>query len=431
MDRELTLLALAVAPVMGGSAIFFGRRLKQRTRLNREARSRLVSLVQQTLAAIPVVQAFATESRNAQEFRLLAVDAVAVSQRGTLVSSAYGLVNGLVMVTGTAIVLYVGGKRVLSGALSLGSLLVLLAYLRSMQGACRGLLGIYGRLKTVEANIDRVFEVLEAEDGVRDAPDAKPLPARPMGEVGHVRLEGVTFGYEPGRPVLKDVTLEAHPGEVVALVGQTGAGKSTLISLIPRFFDPWKGRVVLDGTDVRDVQLASLRAQVALVLQEPFLLPLTVAENIVYGRPGASRAEIEAAAVAAGADGFIRRLNDGYDTLIGQRGSTLSGGEKQRLAIARALLKDAPILILDEPTSALDAQTEALLMEALERLMEGRTTFIIAHRLSTIQRADRIAVLEGGEVVEMGTHQELLTTGGAYHSLYSLQFTAPSQEVVE
>jgi ATP-binding cassette subfamily B protein/subfamily B ATP-binding cassette protein MsbA len=430
LDPELTLLTLAIAPVMGGSAIFFSQWLKQRTRQNREAQSRLLSLVQQTLAAIPVVQAFATEGRNAQEFRLLAVDAVAVSQRGTLLNSAYGLVNGLIMTTGAAAVLYLGGQRVLTGALSIGSLLVFLAYLRSIHGACRGLLEIYGRLRSAEANIDRVFEVLDAEDSVRDAPDAKPLPARPVGKRGHVCLEGVTFGYEPGRPVLTDVTLEAYPGEVVALVGRTGAGKSTLVSLVPRFFDPWKGRVILDGMDLRDVQLASLRAQVALVLQESFLLPLTVAQNIAYGRPAASRAEIEAAAVAAGAHEFIRRLSEGYDTVIGQRGSTLSGGEKQRLAIARALLKDAPVLILDEPTSALDAQTEALLIEALERLIEGRTTFIIAHRLSTIRRADRIVLIEQGQVVETGTREELLAAGGAYHRLHTLQFTALSQEVV-
>jgi ATP-binding cassette subfamily B protein/subfamily B ATP-binding cassette protein MsbA len=387
-----------------------------------------LSLVQQTLAAIPVVQAFATEGRHAQEFRLLAVDAVAVSQRGILLKNAYGLVNGLILTVGTAIVLYVGGQQVLNGTLSLGSLLVFLAYLRSIQDACRGLLEIYARLKSAEANADRVFEVLEVEDRVRDAPGARPLPARPAGKRGHVRLEGITFGYEPGRPVLKNVSLEARPGEVLALVGQTGVGKSTLVSLLSRFYDPWKGRVTLDGMDVRDVQLASLRAQVALVLQEPFLLPLTVAENIAYGRPAASRAEIEAAAIAAGAHGFIRRLSDGYDTVIGQRGSSLSGGEQQRLAIARALLKDAPVLILDEPTSALDAQTEALLLEALERLIEGRTTIIIAHRLSTIRRADRIVVIEDGQVLETGTHQELLAAGGTYHRLHTLQVTAPSQE---
>jgi ATP-binding cassette subfamily B protein/subfamily B ATP-binding cassette protein MsbA len=226
-----------------------------------------------------------------------------------------------------------------------------------------------------------------------------------------VRLEHITFGYEPGQPVLEDVTLEARPGETIALVGATGAGKTTLVSLIPRFFDPWKGRVLVNGVDVRDVQVASLRAQVALVLQEPFLLPFSIAENIAYGTPEASREDIVAAAVAANADEFIRKLPEGYDSMIGERGATLSGGQRQRLSIARALLKDAPILILDEPTSALDAGTESLLLEALERLMGNRTTLIIAHRLSTIRNADRIVVLENGNIMETDTYDVPLKTG--------------------
>jgi ATP-binding cassette subfamily B protein/subfamily B ATP-binding cassette protein MsbA len=378
----------------------------------------LFSFTQQTLAAIPVVQAFATEERNRQRFRGLARDAVALSQRGNLLQSAHGLTNGLMTTIGTAVVLFFGGARVLAGALSLGSLLVFLAYLRSMQGAAQGLLSTYARLKAAEAGADRVLEVLEAEEQVRDLPGARPLP----GGGGHLRFEAVTFGYEPGRPVLHSLSLEARPGETVALVGPTGAGKSTLVSLIPRFFDPWEGQVTLDGSDLRELQLASLRAQIALVLQEPFLLPLTVAENIAYGRPSASRAEIEAAAAAANAAAFIERLPQGYETVIGERGATLSGGERQRLSIARALLKEAPVLILDEPTSALDAGTEALLLEALERLMAGRTTLIIAHRLSTIRHADRIVVLDAGRIVEAGTHQELLAARGSYHQLHDLQF---------
>jgi ATP-binding cassette subfamily B protein/subfamily B ATP-binding cassette protein MsbA len=268
----------------------------------------------------------------------------------------------------------------------------------------------------------RVLEVLDAKEEVRDAPGAKPLPQ--SAKRGYVSLEGVTFGYKPGDPVLKDISLQAQPGEIIALVGATGVGKSTLVSLIPRFFDPWQGRVLFDQVDIRDVQLESLRSQIALVLQEPFLLPLTIAENIAYGRFDASREAIVAAASAANADSFIQRLPDGYDTVIGERGGGLSGGEKQRIAIARALLKDAPVLILDEPTSALDAQTEFLLLEALERLMAGRTTFIIAHRLSTIQRANRIVVLEQGKVVETGTHEELLAGNGYYKHLYKFHFNS-------
>jgi ATP-binding cassette subfamily B protein/subfamily B ATP-binding cassette protein MsbA len=236
-----------------------------------------------------------------------------------------------------------------------------------------------------------------------------------------VCLEHVTFGYQTDRAVLDDVSIETAAGETLALVGPTGAGKSTLISLIPRFFDPWQGRVVVAGCDVRRVQLASLRAQIAVVLQDAFLLPLSIAENIAYGRPDASPAEVRAAAAAAHADEFIRRMPDGYDTIIGERGATLSGGQKQRLAIARALLKDAPILLMDEPTAALDMQTEADVLDAIERLKEGRTTFVIAHRLSTVRKADRIAVIEDGRVTTAGTHRELLMTSGSYQRFHALQ----------
>ena len=267
-------------------------------------------------------------------------------------------------------------------------------------------------------SIDRVSEILDAEPEVRDRPGARPLAA----VRGHITAKGVSFGYEPDRAVLQDISFEARPGEKIALVGPTGAGKSTLVSLVPRLMDPWSGTVTIDGHDLRDVQLRSLRERVALVLQEPFLFPITVAENIAYGRPDASRAEIEAAATAANAHAFIERLEAGYDTILGERGATLSGGERQRLSIARALLKDTPILILDEPTSALDAETEHSLLEALDRLMVGRTTLIIAHRLSTIKRADRILVIQQGQIAEMGSHAELLRQRGHYFNLYTRQF---------
>jgi ATP-binding cassette subfamily B protein/subfamily B ATP-binding cassette protein MsbA len=231
--------------------------------------------------------------------------------------------------------------------------------------------------------------------------------------------------------VLKHVTFEARPGEIVALVGPSGAGKSTTVGLLPRFYDPWEGIVAIDGRDVREVQLGSLRSQIAIVLQEPFLFPVTVAENIAYARPHASRAEIEAAARAANAHAFIERLPRGYDTVVGERGATLSGGERQRIAIARALLKDAPILVLDEPTSAVDAETERLLLDAIERLVAGRTTFIIAHRLSTLQKAHRILAMENGMIVESGTHAELIARGGLYARFHALQLGAAAGEEAE
>jgi ATP-binding cassette subfamily B protein/subfamily B ATP-binding cassette protein MsbA len=307
--------------------------------------------------------------------------------------------------------------------------LVFLAYLRTIQGATQGLLGVYGNLRGVAASVDRVSEVLDVDVGVRDAADAQPLaPPRTRGRT--IAWENVSFAYEAGSPVLREINLEVGAGKMLAVVGPTGAGKSTLVSLVPRFFDPSEGRVRIDGQDVRRVRLADLRQAVSIVLQEPFLLPLSVAENIAYGRPGASRADVERAAAAANADAFIRALPQGYDTVIGERGATLSGGERQRLAIARAILKDAPVLILDEPTASLDAATEAAIMAALARLTEGRTTIVIAHRLSTVRRADAVAVIEGGRLVEHGTHDELMARDGMYRRLNELQFGAKAGEGV-
>jgi ATP-binding cassette subfamily B protein len=428
LDPLLATLSLVSVPAIVASVLFFGGRIKGRARDLRETKSRLTGFVHQTLASMPVVQAFGMEDRNRDRFRQLADQATSASQTGTLVKSSFSLLNGLAMALATALVLWIGGTRALAGALSVGSLLVLLSYLRSVRDASQSLLGTYGTLRSIEASMDRVIEVLESEDGVREVPGAQPLSAPVR---GHVRLEDIVFGYEPDRPVLAGVSLDAQPGETLALVGSTGAGKSTLVSLIPRLLDPWSGRVTLDGRDVRDITLASLRSQVSLVLQQPFLLPLSVAENIAYGRPGASLQEITAAAQAAHADEFIRRLPQGYDSVLGERGATLSGGEQQRLSIARALLKDAPVLILDEPTSALDAQSERLVLDALGRLMRDRSTFLIAHRLSTVRGADRIAVIDGGRVAELGTHPQLLAAGGLYSRLNALQHPVaePGREV--
>jgi ATP-binding cassette subfamily B protein len=425
IDVVLTLLAVAVVPLMVGAAVVLGRPMRVAARARREIEALIQAHVQQTLLGIPVVQAFAQEDREQQRFQQYTRDAVRALRRGTVVGSLAGLFSGLGSTLGTGAVLWLGAHHVLEGRLSLGDLLVFLAYLGALQTHLKALTGMYGTLQELSASGERVLELLETEPEVREKPGALALPIA----LGVVRLEGVTFGYEPGRPVLRGLTLEVQPGQTVALVGATGAGKTTLASLIPRFFDPWQGRVLIDGQDARDLKLADLRSQVGLVLQEPFLFPMTIAQNIAYGNLHASPDDIEVAARAANIHDYIAGLPQGYDTPVGPRGLTLSGGERQRLAIARALLKNAPMLILDEPTSALDAETEQLLLQALSRLMRGRTTLIIAHRLSTVQRADRIVVLQDGTIAEAGTHPELLARGGLYARLCAIQAGAGQHQL--
>jgi ATP-binding cassette, subfamily B, bacterial len=420
LDPWLTLIALGVVLPLAAIVRFCLGPMTERTYEQQQLEGQRMALVERTLTAIPAVQAFGAEGREDENFRELSQHTLRAYLRAVAAQLRFGARVEGTMAVGTALIMVLGGLHVLEGRLTVGGLLVFLAYLTALYAPLSDLAQLSSGFASAAAGARRVREILSIDDRPVEAPHAVDF-ARSSGERGHVRFEDVTFGYEPGRPVLHDVSFEAHPGELVALVGETGAGKTTLVSLLPRLFDPWDGRVLIDRLDVRSLTLASLRADVSLVLQEPVLLPLSIAENIAYGRPDLARRRIEAAALAAHADEFIRKLPDGYDTVIGQRGATLSAGQRQRLAIARALARDAAVVILDEPTSAVDAATEALLMESIEHLTRNRTTFVIAHRLSTVRRADRILVLDAGRIIEAGTHAGLWSADGAYRRLCDTQ----------
>ena len=425
IDLKLTLIALTVVPLMALVFAAYARPMMDRSYEQQETEGKIYDVLEQTFSAIPLVQAFGTEGMNEKRFARATANTLAATRTLTAVQLQFKLLMGTATALGTAAIIWVGAQHAWAGDLSIGAVVLFLSYLASLYAPLEALAYTSATIQGAAGSARRVWEVLQTENQVKEQPGAPALQLRK----GRVQFENVSYGYEPDRPVLRNISLEANPGETIALVGMTGAGKSTLVSLVPRFADPWEGRVLVDGQDVRAVQLRSLRRQIAIVLQEPFLFPITVAENIGYGMPHATLEQITEAARAANAHEFINRLPQSYQTIIGERGGTLSGGERQRISIARALLKDAPILILDEPTSALDVATESSVMDALERLTRGRTTLIIAHRLSSVRRADRIMVLHEGRLVESGPHAELLARGDRYAKFYSLQSgSLPSEE---
>ncbi len=416
MNPRLALLALATMPLLLHRAFYFGQRSRPLSLLIQNQTAVLTTRLEQNLRGARTVKAFAQEEAEINRFDRENQGWFDLAARLARLQAVNVPLFDLIANAGTVFIIWYGGRLVIGGQLSLGQLVAFLTYLAQIFQPVRRMGVIIPAIAMAVAAGERIFEILDTVSEVREAPDAVPLP--PVR--GHLRFENVSFAYFR-RPVLAGLTFEARPGQVIALLGATGSGKSSLINLIPRFYDPTEGRITLDGYDLRQVTLASLRDQIGLVLQETTLFATTIRENIAFGRPEAGEAEIIEAARAAQAHDFISRMPQGYDSPVGERGVTLSGGQKQRLAIARALLKDPRLLILDDATASVDAETERLIGLALARLMEGRTSLVIAQRLSTIRRADLILVLERGRIAARGTHRELLQSSGLYADIYYRQ----------
>jgi len=421
MDHTLALLSLTVVPFLYYSVGYYVKHIQQRLMDVKNLEGETLSIIHEAMSMLRVIVAFGRETYEHTRFRAQSGIAVDARVKLTVRQTFFGLAVGMITAIGTALVLGYGAYHAIEGKLSTGQLLVVLAYVASIYKPLETISHTVGSLQDQFANLRIAFGLLDTVPEIKDAPDAVAVEK----SRGELVFENVQFDYSERPGTLRNISFTARAGEVVALVGPTGAGKTTLMSLIPRFYDPVAGRILLDGRDTRQITLKSLRNQVSIVLQEPLLFSGSIAENIRYGRLEATEKEVIEAAENANAHDFIMRLPEKYDTQIGERGAQLSGGERQRISVARAFLKDAPILILDEPTSSIDSRTEAVILDALDRLMMGRTTFIVAHRLSTIRNAEKILVLQQGELIEQGPHEELLARGGLYRQLHDMQARRP------
>jgi ATP-binding cassette, subfamily B, bacterial len=426
LDPILSMLALTVVPVLFALISLFNRKIVEVAGDVRTTESRVYSLVQWAMSSIKLVQAFTKEEEEHRRFMGASQESLQATLRLYSWQTLYSGTVNLVIAAGTAVVVFAGAQAVISGTLSIGQLIVFISYLAQLYAPINQITQSWGLIAGARVGARRIFEILDTEPDLKDGTQTFP----PRGARGDVTWSRIDFHYRADTPILTGIDLNVPAGTKVAVVGPTGVGKSTLLGLLPRFYDPSGGSVAIDGLDVREYTLRSLRGQIAMVLQPPLIFPLSVRDNIAYGRPGADDRAIERAARLAQIDDLIASLPAGYDTLLGESGTALSEGEKQRITIARALLRDAPILILDEPTSALDVTTEALVMAGIERLMMGRTTFIIAHRLSTVRRCDQILVLRGGAIVEQGTLPELLHLNGFFAEYYHTQFS-PEEKHIE
>lgn len=425
LSWKFTLIALSVVPILFAMVFFYTRKIKKASREVRKKEGEITSVVQEVLSSIRVVKAFAREEFEVARLERESMEAVEISLRARSLKAKLTPLVGIVVAVGTGLVLWYGARLTLAGSLTAGSLVVFILYLGKMYKPMQEISKMTDTYSKAAVGYERIQEVLDTPEEVKDLPRARRAPHFK----GNIEFDDVSFSYGSDQPVLKNVSLEMKAGEVSALVGPTGAGKTSIISLIPRFYDPSSGVIRIDGVDIRQFQQKSLRSQMSFVLQDTVLFHAPVWQNIAYGKPNCRRAEIVKAAEMANASEFIDKLPDGYDTVLGERGMTLSGGQRQRIAIARAVIRNTPLLILDEPTSGLDSASEKLVFEALDRLMEGRTVIVIAHRLSTIQRAHMIFVIKDGEVAEQGNHDHLMKLNGVYAELHNLQFKEDEPEL--